>query len=476
MLLPLRCVKMKMVWGLLFMLLWFGCKTEHPKVVAKLGSKEISLLQFRLAYMEFLKQPTVFDSKEMREQFLNELINRQLLADLARQWGLDKNEALQGRVEAFFEKNLREAHYKALIEPKIEIDSTEAKAVYSYTRQQRKLKHLFFQTRAEAQRVYQLLSKGKDWDSLAQQRFKNSLLAQTGGELGWVHWDQMEYEMAMTAFGQPLHSFSKPVKSTYGYHILWVEDLKIDPLITEEEFLVHQNKVFKLLKAKKGQALARDYIQTKMQKVKIQVNPRVLKAVGQVLQEVLRRKPTFQDQMRTFQLNEVENQTLEQRLWQLRHEVLAYVNGQPLTVKKFLYALNFVPYRYVCRSMKTALDFVLRDQVLTQEARQLNLAQKYPFVHLKTINYENYLLQLHLRRTLSRKVQVKESELHNYYNQHRLRFKQLPFDSVKTYLQKQLLIEKRKARIAFVLDSLRNEQKIALFPQTIHDYYQKLLQ
>lgn len=459
---------------LIWILVFSSCQRQKSVVVARLGQETITLEEFRLAYLQLLKKPGVFDSQELREQFLDELINRHLLAAEARKAGLQNNEKFQARVEAYYEKALREAHYKAVIEPKIKLDSNEVKAVYSYTRQQRKIKHLFFETRAAADSAYQRLQNGASWQELASQVFENESLARSGGDLGWVHWDQMEYEMAMTAFGQKPGVVSRPVKSTYGYHLLLVEDMKIDPFITEEDFLAHRKATRKLVMAKKGEALARDYIEQKMAMVKIKANPRVMKAVGQHLKTIFQRSPSIFDNMQTFQLQETELAGLERNLWEMRNEVLVYIDGQPLTVKKFLYALNFVPYRYVRQSFKTALDFVIRDQVLTAEAKAMGLDKKFSFVRLKKQILEDYLLQLALRRQLAARTKISEQQVKDYYAQHHEQFKSVPLDSAARYIKKILTNELKRQRIDDLLDSLRTGTRLERFPERIHEYYEKI--
>ncbi|MCD6375473.1 MAG: peptidylprolyl isomerase [Caldisericaceae bacterium] len=464
-------------WLIVFFatLLLCSCQRQKSVVVARVGQYPITLEEFRLAYLELLKKPGVFDSADLREQFLEELINRHLLANEARKTGLQHDEKLQARVEAYYEKALREAHYKAVIEPKVQLDSNEVKAVYSYTRQQRKLKHLYFKTKAAADSAYQQLKAGASWMELAGHVFKHGQLARTGGDLGWVHWDQMEYEMAMTAFGQKKGTISQPVKSTYGYHLLLVEDLKIDPFITEEDFLAHREATRKLVLAKRGAALARDYIEQKMANVKIEAKPSVMKAVGQHFKKVFQRTPSPFDNMQTFQLREVELTGLERGLWDFRNEVLVYINGQPLTVKKFLYALNFVPYRYVRQSFKTALDFVIRDQVLTAEAKAMDLEKRFPFVRLKKQILEDYLLQLALRRQLVARTRVTQQQVMDYYQEHPEQFKSVPVDSAAKYIKKLLSNKMKQKRIVDFLDSLRTGTRIERFAERIHAYYEKIL-
>ena len=58
-----------------------------------------------------------------------------------------------------------------------------------------------------------------------------------GGSLGWFGRGKMVPEFEKTAFGLKKNGISKPIKTQFGYHIIWVKDKKekLDPVLNKFE-------------------------------------------------------------------------------------------------------------------------------------------------------------------------------------------------------------------------------------------------
>ncbi|MFQ6009071.1 MAG: peptidylprolyl isomerase, partial [Candidatus Zixiibacteriota bacterium] len=148
--------------------------------------------------------------------FLKILIDYRLLAAKAKEIGLDQDEHIQLKVDAYRNKCLRDAHYEKVIAPKIEYDEQDVKEAYRFWREQRRVKHLFFPEKAQADSAYRLLlAHPERFDMLAEAVFDDTTLANSGGDLGWVYWEQMEYDMGQAAFRLPLNQISQPLRSTF---------------------------------------------------------------------------------------------------------------------------------------------------------------------------------------------------------------------------------------------------------------------
>ncbi len=85
-----------------------------------------------------------------------------------------------------------------------------------------------------ATEVYDRLMKGEDFGKLAREFSKDHNSAQNGGDLGWFGRQRMVKEFEDACFNGALNQIQKPVKTSYGYHIIKVTDASNDKLVIEK--------------------------------------------------------------------------------------------------------------------------------------------------------------------------------------------------------------------------------------------------
>jgi len=452
---------------------WINVRAEDS-IVAQFGKHQITLEEFKIAYLQLIKNPNVFDSEELRENFLDQLIQWRLLSEEAKKLNLDKNELVEYKLNSYRNKCLREEHFDYVIKPKIQISDADVEEAYMYTQEERRLSHLFLQQKSEADKLYQALENGASFDSLAKIVFSDTALANHGGDLGWISWDQFEYDLAMTAFRLQVNKYSVPVKSSYGYHILKVTDFKKRPMISRYEYEIHKRKVKYLLEYKIGKKLAFEYIDYLIKNDKVSIYPLIAEMVEQKLTEKFKRKPGQYDQMNDVQLKDEEIRIVETNLWDERDKILAVINKKNLTVGDFIGYLNFVPYQIIYNGMKNTLDYVIRDFLITQEAVQLGLGNS-TIVKLKTQVYTENFLQLELRKLLVQSVKVDETELKKYYEDNKSKFKNETYEEMHNYIKNLVQNEKRSLVVPDYVKKLTGEMKIKKNLSVIHNYYNRLL-
>lgn len=443
-------------------------------VVAHFAGYTISLDEFRTAYLDVVKRPNVFDSKELREKFLDELIATKLMAAEAKKTGLHTDTLFNFKVDAYGSKCLREAHYDAVIRPAIKVDDKEIEDAYQFTQEERNLSHLFYKTKEEADSAYKLLLTGANFEELAKSVFADSLLKNNGGNLGWVNWEQLDYEIADAAFKLLPDVFSKPVKSQYGYHILKVLDFRKKPLITNWEYQVQKQKTKYLVEFKKGQQISYEYISGLLKNAKITLYPKVAQYLQKKLAEQFKRKPDAKNAGMEFQLSEEEINRVEASLWDSKNEVVATVNGSSLTVGWFLSNLNYIPYEISYSDFDRTLDYSIRDYLLTNEAKNMGL-EKNEKVLMKTNLYSEYFLKLGLGRRLVAGVEVDEYEIKNYYNEHRKSFKDAKYEDCRPVINELIMKNKKSAVIPLFVKSIEKNMTINKYTEVIHRYYDKVL-
>ncbi len=82
----------------------------------------------------------------------------------------------------------------------------------------------------EAKDIIKKLDKGEDFEKLAKKYSDDSATSKKGGDLGWVSTGDMVEEFDEAAFKLKKGKYtSSPVKTTYGYHIIYKVDEKAKP-------------------------------------------------------------------------------------------------------------------------------------------------------------------------------------------------------------------------------------------------------
>ena len=449
-------------------------KSSDDPIVASFGHFKIRFSEYKAEYFEVLKQPEIYDSKKLRAGILDNLIINKILSDQATKMQLNRDEKLQRSIEAYKDKCLRDEHFQKVIVPKIKIDDSIIHRVYVYEKSQRRVKHLFFKTKVSADSAYKLLKHGASFKNIAEKIFKNdTALANSGGDLGWVNWDQLDYNLAMAAFGLPLNTYSKPVKSQWGYHILEVTGYRVDPLISKYDYAVHKYRAKLIIEYRKGEQIADEYIKRMLKNSNIIVYPRVMMLVQKDLQHKFIRKPNQFDNMFPIHLSDKEINLEEESLWDARHEVMAKINGKPYTVEDFMFELPYVPYDVVYNNFKESFDYAVRDFLITEEAKKLGL-EKNEGVITKTILFKENSLALKLKKMLVSNVKVSENEIKKYYDENQNQIKGAPYNMMRPIIKEQIKENKKNEVVPEYVKMLLKNLKITKHLNIINKYYNNL--
>lgn len=86
----------------------------------------------------------------------------------------------------------------------------------------------------KAKDIIKKLKNGEDFDKLAKENSADKSNASKGGDLGWFNKGEMESTFEEAAFALKKGSYTTtPVKTSYGYHIIYKTDEKAKPKLEE---------------------------------------------------------------------------------------------------------------------------------------------------------------------------------------------------------------------------------------------------
>ena len=162
-----------------------------------------------------------------QEQLLEELIQRELLIQQAKDKKLDNSPEVVERLTTIKNSLLSQAALQDYLKNN-PVSEEEIKSEYdlqmSKMNEEFKARHILVKTEDEAKKLIAELEKGADFATLAK---KHSQDQAPGGDLGWFTADRMVPEFSQAVVLLTNGQFTKtPVKTQFGYHVILREDSK----------------------------------------------------------------------------------------------------------------------------------------------------------------------------------------------------------------------------------------------------------
>ena len=123
----------------------------------------------------------------------------------------------------------------------IDVSEEEAREFFEENRQffdqpeKVEARHILVETEESAREILALLRQGEDFAALASEYSLDPSNKDTGGYLGFFSREVMVEEFAEAAFNLEVGTFSNPVQTSFGYHIIEVLDYKeAEEMVFEE--------------------------------------------------------------------------------------------------------------------------------------------------------------------------------------------------------------------------------------------------
>jgi peptidyl-prolyl cis-trans isomerase C len=180
-------------------------------------------------------------------QLLNRLIGFDLVSEKGRTEGLADDPQVQKLVKQFEDEAIRQVYFSNYVKKAVTDDAI--KAVYDADlaahppQAEIRAAHILVKTEDEAKAIIDQLGKGADFAQLAKEKSIDTQSGKDGGELGWFSKDTMVKEFSDAAFAMQRGDVSKtPVKSQFGWHIIKIEDsrMQIPPTLDQRKDEIRQ--------------------------------------------------------------------------------------------------------------------------------------------------------------------------------------------------------------------------------------------
>lgn len=265
-----------MYMGILLVLVLWGCGSQDERPVAKIDEVPISAESLR-AFVEKLppglRHPEGGDAA--RRQYVQSLIDRQLILKEAVAHGLDTLQAVKRTVDEAVDARVIALYRARHITAQVQVPEEEVRRVFAeegYYRE-RALSAVLVHTRAEIEAAIAALDAGQPFAEVARAHSLDQRSAERGGELGFIGREaapslHIPAEVFKTL---PVGEISAPLRAGRSWHIVrFSEDRDVPyeryrPLIEEQLFGERLAQVeaehFEVLRAAAGAALVLDGLQ-----------------------------------------------------------------------------------------------------------------------------------------------------------------------------------------------------------------------
>ncbi|HWI48745.1 MAG TPA: peptidylprolyl isomerase [Rummeliibacillus sp.] len=167
--------------------------------------------------------------------------------------------AAQNMTEKSFKRGIKlNLLQEAALADGVKVSDAEMKAYYEEMKKEVKASHILVADEKTAKEIKAKLDKGEDFATLAKKYSTDTGSQAAGGELGWFGPDKMVPEFTKAAYSLKKGEISEPVKTSYGYHIIKVEDIR-DAKVkgTYEDNKAAIKKKLQLQKADQSQLLSK---------------------------------------------------------------------------------------------------------------------------------------------------------------------------------------------------------------------------
>lgn len=357
--------------------LFAGCSQEgdDQQVLAKINDAEITVSDFEQEYVEYLIKTGRNDTRQERYRYLNEMIDNLALADAAMEKGYLSNQVYRDAVWYQKRKSLTDLYFVDQMNDRLEAPTDdEVRKAYAKSKRKVYVRHLFSKDEKELYKYYRKLEEGKDFVDVANEFYETQEYDSTAGYLGPITYFGIDENFAETAFSLNEGEYSKPIRTNFGYHIVYVELVILPAMLIESEYQVRKQGIENKLKQRNQALLANSYIRDLMGDLDVQMNREVLISVMEEIQNLpsvnnIEQENQGDVEAATWNDSKLEELSLEVDKQSVLGTYVLLEERQEFTVEDYLNWLPYLPLHESKNRTGASVGRALRNEVFMQLAQ-----------------------------------------------------------------------------------------------------------
>ncbi len=400
----------------IFVAIVIGDDRDHVGITVKdfLHSYELNPSPF--------KNLRVFDDKKVH---LNLMTDKKLMVLEALKYGLYNDDKVQIQLEWYKDKAVRHELYNEVVRNQVQISDSELRDAFIKSKTRIGVRLLVTKTLEEAFELKNRLVDGANFEDLAAETFAYPLFAENYFDLWYPLWGQMDESIEQMAFSLELGEISNPVKTKLGYAILKVEEIIHDVIITESEFQKRRKGIEKIIRRRKEEKIADQFIKDFMESKKVRVYGPSIVFLVENSKEILGEYDSLLP-LETPKFLDIEIGMYHQQVEYHLDDVIVEFEDGGWTIGEFLDKLKKVhpdarPSMTSKNNLKDVVARMVRDEFLAKEGYRREL-QHNNYVQEEIRRWKEEIVFNKFRNDILDTVKVTEPELIKYYDDHKSRY------------------------------------------------------
>jgi len=359
-----------MLAGAIMMIFLTSCdlKNEHNNVVevALVNGRSISDSEFIMAYEYTPRTITHLDHNESYSQVLQSIIDRVLLAQEGATRGYDTDETIQRFVDYYERAAIARELFLDHIRDSIQITDDEIRSAFQLSKTTLFVKHYEFPLEMEA------ITELENLSSYLHTPIMDGLVTTNHPDFGrvdLVNWNDLNEELELSLFNLEIKKPSNPIKRNNKYHIFVVMGMEQELFLTENDFLLNKTSISNIIRKRKEQAAAFNYVRRIMAPEQLRFKAAGLTKLSDWLWKIylgipqdLRQEQSIEIPYQLTNENALLNEPLAvfgEEKWSIR-DFLFYYSVKPITIK-----YHGVPT--IIADIKNAVAIYVRDFVMSEQ-------------------------------------------------------------------------------------------------------------
>ncbi len=416
----------------------------NKTILATVDNRNISVHDFKLSYELFpymLRPRGGFASKKGQ---LDHMIQEVLFAREAEKEGLASDPMVQKYIDYYRKQAAIKELYRKEIQNKVTVSDGEARQAYLKSLTKFHVRHLFAPTYREASDISRRLENGEDWNTIARTTFRDKKLAQTGGDLGWVSWGDMDENLENTIYHLKPNQISAPVRSRWGYHILEVLDIQKEAIPSEYDFQTHEKDIVYKIRMRKERKLAGKYVKKIMDPKHVVLKGKAFHYLNGQFQQIFgknpKKLPPYMPNIFDREIGQIHS-ALQDHL----NDTLLVFKGGHWTIGDFLQRLKDMPvmnrpHYENSRKFYNDIGVMIRNETLAKIALKRGY-DRHPEARKEFEEKRDDVLYSKMMMVLLDTINVTDEDVRAYYNSHPQEF----MDPAKVNIREILVRNKSEA-------------------------------